>query len=157
MTKEFSRPIDAFDQWCLRRILHIPYTAHITNEEVRRRTNQDPVTSLNTSRHLRLFGHITQADLSQDHHRALRAAINRLPADWQHPRGRPRRTWYVPLNLTSNHRTWAQLGVEAGTGPFKMASTCEERATWWWWWWWWYSVPVATPEIRRVRQEGLRA
>jgi len=35
MTKA-SRRLDAFDQWCLRRIVYIPYTAHITNEEVRR-------------------------------------------------------------------------------------------------------------------------
>ena len=40
MTVASSRRLDAFDQWCLRRIVHIPYTAHITNEEVRRRTGQ---------------------------------------------------------------------------------------------------------------------
>jgi len=39
MTKASSRRLDAFDQ-CLRRILHIPYIAHITNEEVRRRIGQ---------------------------------------------------------------------------------------------------------------------
>ena len=37
-----SRRLDAFDQWCLRRILRIPYTVHVTNEEVRRRTGQPP-------------------------------------------------------------------------------------------------------------------
>ena len=36
MTAATSRRLDAFDQWCLRRILRIPYTAHVTNEEVRR-------------------------------------------------------------------------------------------------------------------------
>jgi len=40
MTVASSRRLDALDQWCLRRIVHIPYTAHITNEEVRRRTGQ---------------------------------------------------------------------------------------------------------------------
>ena len=30
---------------------------------------------------------------SQDHSRALQAAINRLPTDWRRWRGRPRRTW----------------------------------------------------------------
>jgi len=40
MTVASSRRLDAFDQWCLRCIVHIPYTAHITNEEVRRRTGQ---------------------------------------------------------------------------------------------------------------------
>ena len=46
MTVASSRRLDAFDQWCLRRIVHIPYTAHIINEEVRRRTGQPPVTSV---------------------------------------------------------------------------------------------------------------
>jgi len=45
MTMASSRRLDAFDQWCLLRIVHIPYTAHITNEEVRHRTGQPPVTS----------------------------------------------------------------------------------------------------------------
>ena len=49
-----SRRLHAFDQWCLRRIVHIPYTAHITNEEVRRRTDQPPVTSVIAKRRLRL-------------------------------------------------------------------------------------------------------
>jgi len=31
---EASRRLDAFDQWCLRRILRIPYTAHVTNVSV---------------------------------------------------------------------------------------------------------------------------
>ena len=30
---------------------------------------------------------------SQDHSRALQAAINRLPTDWRRRRGRPCRTW----------------------------------------------------------------
>ena len=40
-----------------------------------------------------LFGHIARADPSQDHSRALQAAINRLPTDWRRRIGRPRRTW----------------------------------------------------------------
>ena len=46
MTVATSRRLDASDQWCLRRILHIPYTAHVTNEEVRRRTGQSPCSHL---------------------------------------------------------------------------------------------------------------
>ena len=54
---------------------------------------QPPATLLITTRRLRLFGHIAHAGPSQDHSRALRAAISRLPVDWQRPPGRPRRTW----------------------------------------------------------------
>ena len=48
----------AFDQWCLRHILRIPYIAHATNDEVRSRTCQPPATHLITTRRLRLFGRI---------------------------------------------------------------------------------------------------
>jgi len=99
MTVASSRRLDAFDQWCLRPIVHIPYTAHITNEEVRRRTGQPPVTSVIAKRRLRLFGHLARADPSQDHSRIVRAAINRSPADWRRRAGRPRRTWLRIIQL----------------------------------------------------------
>jgi len=94
-----SRRLDAFDQWCLLRIVHIPYTAHITNEEVRHRTGQPPVTSVIAKRRIRLFGHLARADSSQDHSRILRAAINRPPADWRRRAGQPRRTWLHTIEL----------------------------------------------------------
>ena len=73
MTSISSRRIDAFDQWCLRHILRIPFIyrgpglAHVTHDEVRRRTCQPPATLLTTTRRLRLFGHIARAGPSQDH------------------------------------------------------------------------------------------
>ena len=93
-----SRRLDAFDQWCLRPIVHIPYTAHIT-KKVRRRTGQPPVTSVIAKRRLRLFGHLARADPSQDHSRILRAPINRPPADWRRLAGRPRQTWLRTIEL----------------------------------------------------------
>jgi len=94
-----SRRLDAFDQWCLRRVVHIPYTAHITNEEVRRRTGQPPVSSVIAKRRLRLFEHLARANPSQDNLRIPRAAINRSPADWRRRAGRPRRTWLRTIEL----------------------------------------------------------
>ncbi len=93
VTAVSSRRLDAFDQWCLRRILRIPYTAHVTNAEVRLRAGQPAVTGITRSRRLRLFGHIARADAAEDHARALRASVNRPPPDWRRPKGRPRRTW----------------------------------------------------------------
>jgi len=37
--QQLERNLDAFDQWCLRRILRISWRARILNEEVRRRTD----------------------------------------------------------------------------------------------------------------------
>ena len=76
-----------------------PYTAHITNEEVRSRTGQPPVTLVIDKRRLHLFGHLARADPSQDHLRILRAAINRPPADWRRRAGRPRRTLLRTIEL----------------------------------------------------------
>jgi len=81
-------------------IVHIPYTAHITNEEVRRRTGQPQSPhAVIAKRRLRLFGHLARAEPSQDHSRILRAAINRPPADWRRRAGRPRRTWLRTIEL----------------------------------------------------------
>jgi len=99
MTVASSRRLDAFDQWCLRRIVHIPYTAHIANEEVRRRTRQPPVTSVIAKRRLRQFGHLARADPSLDHSRILPAAVNRPAADWRRRAGRPRWTWLRTIEL----------------------------------------------------------
>ena len=78
---------------------HSIWTAQATNDEVRHMTCQSPAALL-TTRRLRLFSHIARACPSQDHTRcALRAAINRLPPDWQHPRGRPIQNWLQTIEL----------------------------------------------------------
>ena len=99
MSSVSSRRLDAFDQWCICRILRIPYVAHVTNDEVRHRTNQPPVTSTIRARWLRLFDHIARANPSQYHLCVLRAAINRPPAEWPHQTGRPRWTWFCTVKL----------------------------------------------------------
>ena len=92
MTVAISRRLNAFNQWCLRRILRIPYTAHVTNEEVRRRTRQSPVTSTICS------------DIS---HELIHPKI--IPVPFRQPStvfqptgaagGRPRRTWLRTIEL----------------------------------------------------------
>ena len=106
VTEASRQRLDAFDQWCLRRILRVPYTAHVTNVSVRSQTDQPPVSSLIQQRRLKLFGHIARATASEDHSHALRASTDRLPVDWRRPRGRPRQSWLrtidsdlKPLNL----------------------------------------------------------
>ena len=84
---------------------------HITNEEGPGpiRISQSPLSLVITLRRLCLCGHIARADPSQDHQRALTAAINRLRADWQRPRGRPRRAWLYVVRTTyrrTQYSTW---------------------------------------------------
>jgi len=103
---EVSKRLDAFDQWCLRHILRVSFTAHVTNQEVRRRSTQLPVTQTVMLRHLRFFGHVIRSDSDEDHTRALNAGINDPPKEWKRPRGRPRQTCYARSGTTSNIRTW---------------------------------------------------
>jgi len=94
MTMRSSKRLDAFDQWCLRHTLRVPFTAHVTNQEVRLRSAQPPVTQTVMLRRLRFFGHIVRSDSDEDHtYTALNAGIDDPPKEWRRPRGRPRQTW----------------------------------------------------------------
>ena len=98
-----SQRLDAFDQWCLRHILRVPFTAHVTNQEVRRRSTQ-PVTQTVMLRRLRFFGHIIRSDPDEDHTCALNAGINDPPKEWRRPRGRPRQTWLRTIENDLKHQ-----------------------------------------------------
>ena len=96
-TRKLARNLYAFDQWCLRRILGISWRNRISNEEVRRRTDQPPLTDTIRTTRFKYFGHIACADPSMDHSRALRASVapcqgtgNVEPADRVTPGFRPR-------------------------------------------------------------------
>jgi len=105
MTLRSSKRLDAFDQWCLRHILRVPFTAQVTNQEVCQRSAQPPVTRTIKLRRLRLFGHIIRSDSDEDHTRALNAGIDDPPKEWRRPRGRPRQTWLrtVEQDLKQQH------------------------------------------------------
>jgi len=102
--------IDAFDNYCLRRILGISYRDHITNATVRRRSGFPPkLSQLVQTRRLCFFGHAVRMHPSLDISRALRVSVRGLPRDWKRPPGRPRHTWprsveadLLPLNLGLN-------------------------------------------------------
>jgi len=91
VSSTLSKMIDALDNWCLRRILHIHWTDFVSNDEVRSRPEQ-PFLS-DTIRSLSFFGHLSRADISQDHSRTLQACILGPPKDWRRRVGRPRQTW----------------------------------------------------------------
>ena len=98
----------SFDQWCQRRILRLHYSQHVSNHEVRRRTDCIPASEIIQSRRLKLFGHTARAGVELDHHV--------LQYEAHHPRGgghqRPRQTWtrtieadLRPLNI-GLHNAW---------------------------------------------------
>ena len=86
--------LDAFDAWCLRKILRIPYTRHRhnTSESGRSTTGCLPVSERVKSFRLRFFGHLAQLNPEEDHHHVITAAL-RPPSVWRRPASRPRTTW----------------------------------------------------------------
>ena len=65
LTADLAKRIQAMEMRCLRRLLGISYLDHITNEEVRRRTEQvigphDDLLATVKQRKLRWFGHVTR-------------------------------------------------------------------------------------------------
>ena len=91
ITKSMENRIDGFDSRSLRRIEHIHWSQHVTNEEVRRRTQQPPATSLIAMRRVRWYGHLLR--LPPDH--PTKALLDFNPAEhgWRRPRGAPRTRW----------------------------------------------------------------
>ena len=120
--------LDVFQRWCPRRILRIPFSAHVMNSAIYQRADQIPVSKMVLSRRLQLFGHVTCCDTELDHARAMKAMIGPLRT-WKRPVGHPRQTWLrgvmtalLPLNLSpstalrraqNRHRWWQD--IETGT------------------------------------------
>jgi len=117
------RNLDAFDQ------KQNPWWAHISNEEVRRRTDQSPLTDIICSSRLKFFGHIARADPSVDHSRALRDSLVPLPRKWNRPSGRLRHTWLrtvesdlAPLNIGLT-TTYLSTSTEQSSMEYTLAGT----------------------------------
>jgi len=85
--------IDALHQWCIRRILKIPWQAHYLEPRGSGNTRRQPISDLICTRRLQLFGHIVRSKKHQDH-KALNALNASLatPKSWSRRRGRPRYT-----------------------------------------------------------------
>src|SRR6218665_2357982 len=93
LTKSMAANVDAFNQWCQRRILRIHDNQHVTNAKVRRRTGCLPLSKIFRSRKLSWIRHVARASPELDNRRALYAAVHGQPRDWKRRRGKPAHTW----------------------------------------------------------------
>jgi len=108
-----ARKVDALDQWCPRRILDIGPTLvpPRTNCEVRRLTEQPPLTTIIQKRRLTLFGHLVRMDESTDARRILTAVPQ---SEWRRPVGRPYTSWMATLkNDLARHKDAIELALGA--------------------------------------------
>ncbi|KAI8505608.1 hypothetical protein Bbelb_167970 [Branchiostoma belcheri] len=80
--------LDAFQQRCLRKILHITYRDRITNEEVYHRTGTKPLSITITERRMRYAGHVLR--MTSDRH--AKTCMFWKP-EGKRKRGRPKLTW----------------------------------------------------------------
>lgn len=103
-TATTAHRLNVFQQRCLRRILHISYRDHITNDEVHRRTDTHPVADMVTERRCRFAGHI----LRMDRTRIPKTAITWIPEGGKRKRGRPKQTWHrtFTTDLCAMNGTW---------------------------------------------------
>jgi len=85
--------IDAFDTWALCKLPRIPYSHDIYQKSVRTVSGCHLLSNMVMKQSLRLFGHIACSGPSEDHHRAVAAAIHKPPPDWKWPPMRPNHTW----------------------------------------------------------------
>jgi len=66
ITKEYAGRINALQQWCLHMLLGIEWYHFISNDELRRQTNQSLLTEIIQAQRLTLFGHIARMDDNVD-------------------------------------------------------------------------------------------
>jgi len=119
--------IDAVDQWCVRRILDTRWHDFVRNADIRRITNQPPLSSIIKSRRLTICGHLARMDENAD---ASQAIFEPPPENWRRPPGRPRTTWIKNIHddlssldlgiheardLAQNRPLWRLMSVHSAT------------------------------------------
>ena len=125
-----ARKVDALDQWCLRRILDIRWYHRISNCEVRRLTEQPPLTSIIQKRRLTLFGHLVRMDGSADARRILTAVPQ---SEWRRPVGRPYTSWMATLkNNLVRHNLTLEDAIELALNKPLWRLLAASGATHWW-------------------------
>ena len=120
-----EKKLDSFDSKCLRKILGIKWSDFITNEEVRERSRQQPVTDTICKRRLSWLGHAVRLPPSRLANQVLtwHPGGKRLP-------GKPRmnyrqtvtrdlklvdRKWDDVLDLAADRTRWSALAASCVT------------------------------------------
>jgi len=104
MTAKIVQKLNVFHQRCLRKLLHVTYLDHITNEEVLKRAGSTKLQDIVTERRFRLAGHILRLPTQ----RHSKIAMQWTPAGGTRKRGRPRKTWRRTFqeDLERQHISW---------------------------------------------------
>ena len=143
-TAELKRRIQAMEMRCYRKILHISYRDHVTNEEVRAKIQQaiGPHKDLLTivkRRKLQWYGHVSRSS-------GLAKTILQGTVKGGRRQGRQRKRWEDNIRewrgldfgksqrAVENRWKWIKLVAKSSVVPQRPGRL---RDRWWWWWWWW--------------------
>jgi len=107
ITKEEARIINALHQWCLHMLLDIKWYHFISNDEVRRQTNQPLLMEIIQAQRLTLFGHIARMDDNIDSKQILTSSLS---VYWKRPPGQllMTRMKMVQNDLDSHRLSWTE-------------------------------------------------
>ena len=101
VTKTISNKLDVFQNRCLRRILQIYWPNTITNEELHRRAEIEPISTQVKRRRWRWIGHVLRQQTT-----ALTRIALRWTPDGQRKRGRPKETWRRTVEREMKEKGW---------------------------------------------------
>ena len=111
--------IDAFELWCWRRLLKVPWTARRPNWSILRESNPEySLEGLMLKLNLQYFGHLMQTDNSLEKSLMLRKIEGRRRREHQRMRWLDGITKTINMNLTKLRRWWGtgRPGVLESTG-----------------------------------------
>ena len=90
VTQSDSNRINAFDQWCLRRICGVRWSDHIINMEILLHTSPQLLSKIISTGSLTLFGHVARIELLRDMSHTLSEWV---PRSWKCSTWRSSFTW----------------------------------------------------------------
>jgi len=116
MNKDLSRRINAFEQWCYRRLLKIKWTDKVPNTEVLRRIKEDEMCLYRSiqKQKMAFAGHVLRGSSGES---ALQILEGQLEASTA--KGRPRRMWLDDI------REWTKLDTYE-----KIKRLAQDRRKW---------------------------
>ena len=140
LTAELQRRIPAMEMRCCRKILHISYKDHVTNEEVRAKIQQaigpqDNLLTIVKRRKLQWYGHVSRSSgLAKT---ILKGTVKGgTRQGWQRKRwGDNIREWTglefgKSQRAVENREKWRKLVAKSSVVPNRPS-----RLRDWWWWW----------------------
>ena len=152
LSGELQRRIQAMEIRCYRKILHISYKDHVTNEEVRAKIQQaigpdEDLLTIVKRRKLQRYGHVSRSsDLTKHVSRSsdLTKTILQGTVKGGRRRGGQRKRWEdnirewpglefsMSQRAVENREKWRKLVAKSSVVPQRPSRLRD------WWWWWWY-------------------